>query len=74
MADYMKKMLDWERPTGAGHWPPYNDFVNTDYDPNRWEAFDMFVLRHLLQVLCRKVVPLTLYAKGDRILFKCDCR
>lgn len=38
--EYMKDILDWERPKHKnGHWPPYEDFVHKDYDPNRWEAF-----------------------------------
>jgi hypothetical protein len=38
--EYMKDILDWERPKHKnGHWPPYEDFVLKDYDPNRWEAF-----------------------------------
>ena len=39
----MKKMLDWGRPTWDGHWPPFNDYVDKEYDPNRWEQFPMYV-------------------------------
>lgn len=28
-----------ENPQG-GHWPPYEDYINSDYNPNRWEGFD----------------------------------
>lgn len=28
-----------ENPEG-GHWPPYDDYINKDYNPNRWEGFD----------------------------------
>lgn len=43
MKEYMKKMLDWGRPTWDGHWPPFNDYVDKEYDPNRWEQFPMYV-------------------------------
>ncbi len=39
--DYVKQMLNWNRPTWEGHWPPYNDYVHKGYDPNRWEQFPM---------------------------------
>jgi hypothetical protein len=38
---YMESMLDWSRPTWDGHWPPFQDYVDKKYDPNRWEQFDM---------------------------------
>jgi hypothetical protein len=38
---YMESMLDWSRPTWDGHWPPFRDYVDKKYDPNRWEQFDM---------------------------------
>lgn len=41
MAEYMKKMLKWSRPSWDGHWPPFNDYIDKAYDPNRWEQFDM---------------------------------
>jgi hypothetical protein len=41
MAEYMKKMLKWSRPSWDGHWPPFQDYVDKAYDPNRWEQFDM---------------------------------
>jgi hypothetical protein len=28
-----------ENPQG-NHWPPYDDYINSDYNPNRWEGFD----------------------------------
>ncbi|KAF2448809.1 hypothetical protein P171DRAFT_461508 [Karstenula rhodostoma CBS 690.94] len=37
---YMDEMMDWSRPSGVGHWPPFEDYVNKDYDPNRWEEFE----------------------------------
>jgi hypothetical protein len=43
MKEYMKKMLDWGRPSWDGHWPPFNDYVDKEYDPNRWEQFPMYV-------------------------------
>lgn len=41
LSSYMKSMLDWPRPNWIGHWPPFDDYVNKDYDPNRWEYFPM---------------------------------
>lgn len=38
----MANMLKWNRPgKGNNHWPPYGDYHHSDYDPNRWEGFDM---------------------------------
>lgn len=39
--DYIIKMLQWSRPSWNGHWPPFEDYVDKEYDPNRWEQFDM---------------------------------
>lgn len=41
MKEYMKKMLKWARPSWDGHWPPFGDYVDKAYDPNRWEQFDL---------------------------------
>lgn len=41
MKAYMQKMLKWARPTWDGHWPPFADYVDREYDPNRWEEFKM---------------------------------
>jgi hypothetical protein len=41
MKKYMKDMLQWDRPTWEGHWPPFGDYVDKGYDPNRWEQFEM---------------------------------
>jgi hypothetical protein len=41
MKEYMKSMLKWNRPSWDGHWPPFADYVDKEYDPNRWEQFDM---------------------------------
>jgi hypothetical protein len=38
---YMQSMLKWDRPSWDGHWPPFRDYINKKYDPNRWEQFDM---------------------------------
>ncbi|KAF1812152.1 hypothetical protein P152DRAFT_26783 [Eremomyces bilateralis CBS 781.70] len=36
----MDEMLDWNRPGHVdGHYPPYEDYVDYNYDPNRWEGF-----------------------------------
>jgi hypothetical protein len=43
--EYLKDMLDWSRPEHRnGHWPPYEDYVDKDYDPNRWEGFKLCVI------------------------------
>jgi hypothetical protein len=41
LREYMKEMLLWRRPTWDGHWPPFGDYIDKGYDPNRWEAFEM---------------------------------
>ncbi|KAL5401368.1 hypothetical protein PMIN06_011844 [Paraphaeosphaeria minitans] len=38
---YMEGMLDWNRPSWVGHWPPFEDYIGRDYDPNRWEEFEL---------------------------------
>jgi hypothetical protein len=40
---YMEEMLDWHRPGGVGHWPPFDAYIDKAYDPNRWEEFDQQV-------------------------------
>jgi hypothetical protein len=37
---YVQAMMTWERPTWTGWWPPFADYIDKAYDPNRWEAFD----------------------------------
>jgi hypothetical protein len=41
MKEYMQKMLNWGRPSWDGHWPPFSDYIDKEYDPNRWEQFPM---------------------------------
>jgi len=41
MKKYLEKMLKWPRPSWDGHWPPFADYIDKAYDPNRWEEFDM---------------------------------
>ncbi|KAF2269462.1 hypothetical protein CC78DRAFT_575024 [Lojkania enalia] len=41
MKKYMKEMLNWNRPSWLGHWPPFADYQEKEYDPNRWEKFDL---------------------------------
>jgi hypothetical protein len=41
LKEYMKEMLNWRRPSWDGHWPPFLDYVDKEYDPNRWEEFEM---------------------------------
>jgi hypothetical protein len=38
---YMSGMLKWDRPNWEGHWPPFADYVDKEYDPNRWEQFEL---------------------------------
>lgn len=37
----IKEFIQWDRPDTPGHWPGYGDYVNKDYDPNRWEGLPM---------------------------------
>ncbi|CAI6295562.1 unnamed protein product [Periconia digitata] len=41
LKEYMKSQLNWPRPNWIGHWPPFDEYVNKEYDPNRWEHFPM---------------------------------
>jgi hypothetical protein len=37
----MQEHLTWEPPIEIrDHYPPYDQYANRDYDPNRWEAFE----------------------------------
>lgn len=39
----------WEPPDDPSHWPPYDLYIDNDYNPNRWLAFDVeeaFYPRH----------------------------
>lgn len=38
--EYLREMLKWPRPQ-HGHWPPFGDYVDKEYDPNRWEEFSL---------------------------------
>lgn len=40
MKAYMREMLDWNRPDYSDHWPPFDDYLDQGYDPNRWEEFE----------------------------------
>jgi hypothetical protein len=43
MEEYMNDMLHWNRPGHVdGHWPDYEAFEHSEYDPNRWEGFEMY--------------------------------
>ncbi|KAH7134982.1 hypothetical protein B0J11DRAFT_148814 [Dendryphion nanum] len=40
LKSYVKSLLrSWGRPTWDGHWPPFADYADKEYDPNRWEKF-----------------------------------
>ena len=39
IGEYLRDLLRWQRPSRGDHWPPYADYKDKDYDPNRWEAF-----------------------------------
>ncbi|ORX90489.1 hypothetical protein BCR34DRAFT_609123 [Clohesyomyces aquaticus] len=41
LKQYMQDMLNWTRPSWHGHWPPFGDYIDKGYDPNRWEEFPM---------------------------------
>ena len=38
----IKEFIQWNRPEKGGHWPGYGDYVDKDYDPNRWEGLPMY--------------------------------
>jgi hypothetical protein len=47
MEQYMDDMMHWNRPGHVdGHWPDYEAFEHSDFDPNRWEGFEMYVAFH----------------------------
>lgn len=49
--EYMQDILDWSRPEHRnGHWPPYEDYIDKDYDPNRWEGFKLYVVSFCIHV------------------------
>ncbi|THY80515.1 hypothetical protein D6C93_09875 [Aureobasidium pullulans] len=39
----IKEFIQWDRPNKGSHWPGYGDYVDKDYDPNRWEGLPMNV-------------------------------
>lgn len=41
----IKEFIQWDRPDKGGHWPGYGDYVDKDYDPNRWEGLPMYVAK-----------------------------
>lgn len=50
MSAYMGRMLKWARPTWGGHWPPFRDYLDKAYDPNRWEQFEMYIALDVVRV------------------------
>ncbi|KAG9543634.1 hypothetical protein KCV04_g21817, partial [Aureobasidium melanogenum] len=41
----IQEFIQWDRPNKGDHWPGYGDYVDKDYDPNRWEGLPMYVAR-----------------------------
>jgi hypothetical protein len=41
----IKEFIQWDRPDKGGHWPGYGDYVDKDYDPNRWEGLPMYAAK-----------------------------
>ena len=39
----IQDFIQWDRPDKGDHWPGYGDYVDKDYDPNRWEGLPMYV-------------------------------
>ncbi|KAH0388130.1 hypothetical protein KCU92_g1026, partial [Aureobasidium melanogenum] len=39
----IQDFIQWDRPNKGDHWPGYGDYVDKDYDPNRWEGLPMNV-------------------------------
>jgi len=37
----LQDVLKWTPPNVDDRYPPYKGYTNRDYDPNRWEAFDL---------------------------------
>lgn len=37
----IKDFIQWDRPNTPNHWPGFGDYVDQDYDPNRWEGLPM---------------------------------
>lgn len=36
----LQEQLEWEAPVETkDHYPPYDQYLTRDYDPNRWEGF-----------------------------------
>lgn len=38
--DRILHFIQWDRPNTPGHWPGWDDYIDKDYDPNRWEGLD----------------------------------
>ena len=41
--DRIQEFIKWERPNTPNHWPGWDDYRETDYDPNRWEGLPWYV-------------------------------
>lgn len=46
----IQEFIQWDRPNKGGHWPGYGDYVDKDYDPNRWEGLPMYVAQAVREV------------------------
>jgi len=36
----IKDLIKWQPLNTGGHWPSWDAYGNSDYDPNRWEGFE----------------------------------
>jgi hypothetical protein len=41
----IKEFIQWDPPDKSDHWPGYGDYVDKDYDPNRWEGLPMYAAK-----------------------------
>jgi hypothetical protein len=41
----IKEFIQWDPPDKGDHWPGYGDYVDKDYDPNRWEGLPMYAAK-----------------------------
>lgn len=37
---HIKDLTEWDTLKTQNHWPSWDAYKDTDYDPNRWEGFD----------------------------------
>lgn len=60
-------LKDWETLNTENHWPSWDAYKNSDYDPNRWEGFDWWVASC---PYVRLVAALTSEPQGARLFYQ----